>query len=80
MHVEQAGISIPSTERSRDMWILVRLALTCGLGCIVVREWGYDLGLPGHGDPFIETATLVMVAVILGELAALVLDALKRRH
>lgn len=63
---------VDATHMEVEMWILVRLALTCGLGCMVARECGYDLPIPGHGNPFVETALFVLISVIIGELAQVV--------
>lgn len=60
------------------MWILIRVALACGLGCIIARECGFDLPVPGNGDPFIETAVFVLIAVLAGEFIQIVRETLRR--
>lgn len=51
------------------MSILIRFALNCGLFCLLWRVAfpGLPLPLPGHGDPFIEVAFLVVSAVMARE-------------
>ena len=67
------GSSAASIEDS-TMWILVRLALTISLGCIIARECGFEVSVPGDGNPFIETAFFVLIAVAIGEMIDIVRD------
>jgi len=51
------------------MLILIRIALNCGLFCILWHAAfpGVPLPIPGYGDPFSEVAFFLLGAVVVHE-------------
>jgi hypothetical protein len=54
-----------SSSMEVNMPILIRLALNCGLFCVLWHAAfpGIPLPVPGYGDPFLEVAFFVLVAI-----------------